>query len=664
MSSFLDTAYPLGHLIIAVIEFVILIFAYPFFRISNNWAMIVLPLVLVSTIYDNVILWSGKFIGEGDLLETLSQVRFLLHYAIIPLFIVVAIELAYSSGARWANKVVRVLSWLLAFGLAAFDLAKNFVGLELVSETFAGVLRYVPAEPSIPIVTILVNIFVLSVGIGIWIRTKNWPWLFVGAIIALVGNALPSGQLGTLPGSASECVLALGLLLTQYDFEDVLEEAEPSTPIYPEGWNYTEYSGYQIFWKEEKPQDDPAYTIYQTGSHKDGDFVRIYVPEHPYQENGKFKVITYLHGFALCLPKFYEDHLKELVQKGYYVFFPDYQESDYPDFTTEEKKERATLRYWLIGTVIFLIRLIFRGEIKKKDFRKIAKEENRFEGLKLASSSVFFIGVTSIFYLFNREFGKNLIRMITTVIESLRNSPEEWLEFSIDSTAIAWEKLCEYSRQEQKQELDLSQKEIDFYVFGHFLGGLLALSWPYCIKKNSDEKIQKFQPKQVITGDPAPNTAMGIPKPALVILGFLGFPFATNKLDIQETGKDLNVPVGILHGNDDKIVRPTQWVKPPLSQQKGSFFAIASTEKKIYFSQSNQAEKLTANHNQSVTDTTYYGDGFMANFGGVKYDPNAYNYQYIWPALNAVIKDEVQANQLENNNGFELNDFQVIEEPK
>ncbi len=68
--------------------------AYPFFRISNNWAMIVLPLILVSTIYENGILWSGQFIGVGNLLENLSQVRFLLYYSVVPLFIVVAIELA------------------------------------------------------------------------------------------------------------------------------------------------------------------------------------------------------------------------------------------------------------------------------------------------------------------------------------------------------------------------------------------------------------------------------------------------------------------------------------------------------------------------------------------------------------------------------------------
>ncbi len=186
--------------------------------------MIVLPIVLVSTIYDNLILWSGRFIGQGELLETLSQIRYLLHYLVVPLFIVVAIELAYRSEAKWANQFLRVSSWLLAFGLAGFDVVRNFIGLELKPEIFANVLRYVSIEPKIPIITIIVNIFVLLVGIGIWVRTKNWRWLFIGALIGLIGNALPSAQVGTLPGSASECVLALSLLLTQYNFEEDFEE--------------------------------------------------------------------------------------------------------------------------------------------------------------------------------------------------------------------------------------------------------------------------------------------------------------------------------------------------------------------------------------------------------------------------------------------------------
>lgn len=39
MNSLLEL-YPLGHLILALIEVILLIFAYPFFRISRNLAMI------------------------------------------------------------------------------------------------------------------------------------------------------------------------------------------------------------------------------------------------------------------------------------------------------------------------------------------------------------------------------------------------------------------------------------------------------------------------------------------------------------------------------------------------------------------------------------------------------------------------------------------------
>ncbi|MDJ0508324.1 MAG: hypothetical protein QNJ64_03560 [Crocosphaera sp.] len=664
MDAFWANIYPYGHLLVAIFEFILFLFAYPFFRISRNWAMIVLPIVLVSTIYDNLILWSGRFLGEGNLLENLSQVRFFLHYLVVPLFIVVAIELAYRSQAKWANQFIRISSWLLAFGLAIFDIIKNFIGLELKPEIFGHLLRYVPLETQIPIITIFVNLFVLLVGIGIWVRTKDWRWLLIGSVVSLIGNALPSAQFGPLPGSASEAILALSLLLTQYNFEDDSEEEKTTEPDYAEGWQYAEYDNYQIYWQEKD-----NYRIYQTGSHRQGNFVRIYAPKTPSKNQGKIKVITYLHGFSLCLPKFYEKHLEQLVNQGFYVFFPDYQKSDYPDFYSEDityleesKKPRATLKYWLFGSAIFLIQLIFRRDVRKQEFKKLT-EEGILKGLTLALGTIFFIVSVNVVYLFSRRFGKNLVSMITTVIESLRSTPKEWLAFSVQTTIIGWNTLCKYS-QESGQELDLSKQEIEFYVFGHSLGGLLALSWPYYLQENKDQIPEKFHLQQIITGDPAPNTALGVPKLALWILGIFRFPFATQPLKIEETGKALNLPVGILHGNDDKIVKPTEWVKPPLSQEKGAFFSIASTEKNIYFSQSNRPEDLIANHNQSVTNTTYYSDGFMSNFGGVKKGPNAYNFEYIWPALDAVILNQVSVNKLSNGHGFELENFEVFNEPQ
>ncbi|NET72128.1 MAG: hypothetical protein F6K62_14680 [Sphaerospermopsis sp. SIO1G2] len=586
---------------------------------------------------------------------------------VIPLFIVVAIELAYRSEAKWANKFIRFSSWLLAFGLAGFDVFKNFIGLELKPEIFANVLRYVSIEPTIPIITIIINIFVLLVGIGIWVRTKNWRWLFIGSLISLIGNALPSAQVGTLPGSASECCLAISLLLTQYNFEDELEESETDSEDIeiPEGWHQTEYSGYTIFWKEET-----NYFIYQTGSHRDGDFVRIYAPKQPYENNGKLKVITYLHGFSLCLPQFYEKHLEKLANEGFYVFFPDYQKSNYPNFPKDNESsldqitsEKTTLKYWAINDVLLLMQLILGRRVKKREGKQLTRE-GKFKALRLSLTISLLLLIAKVISWFNKEYAKNLTSMIITVLYSLVDKPIEWLGFAVDTTATGWEKLCEHRK--QSQNLDLSAKEMDFYVFGHSLGGLLALSWTYYLQQYPDPKLEKFYPQQIITGDPAPSTALGIPKIALWILALFRFPFATQPLQIKKTGKELNIPVGILHGNDDKLVKPTEWVKPPRTQQKGAFFDIVSTQKNIYFSLSGDHKDdkdLTANHNQSVTNTTYYGNGFMSNFGGVKHDPNAYNYEYIWPALKAIVKDEARADELSNKHGFELHSFDVVDEP-
>jgi hypothetical protein len=207
--------YPLTHLSLALIEWVLIGWAIRLWQQSTSFAMIVLPIVLLSISYDNLILSIGSLIGAGELLKTLSMLRFLLHYLVVPLFIVIGVELAHRAGAGWANGVMRVLSAIVALGLAAIDITTHYIGLELVPIEFAGILRYHVANLSgPPIITIVVNIFVLLIGIGIWFRLK-WPWLFLGTLLSFFGNALPSDTVGTLAGSASEFVMAIGLLLTE-----------------------------------------------------------------------------------------------------------------------------------------------------------------------------------------------------------------------------------------------------------------------------------------------------------------------------------------------------------------------------------------------------------------------------------------------------------------
>lgn len=207
--------YPFFHLLIALIEWGLIGWAVFVWRQSNSVAMIVLPILLASTSYDNLVLALGSFFGEGELLKALSMARFLLHYVVVPLFIVVGVELAHRAGASWATKLTRILSWLIAFGLATIDVITKYRGIELAPVEFAGVLRYSIAQPSgPPIITIIVNFFVLAIGIGIWIRLE-WPWLFVGSLLGIVGNAIPIAFVGTLAGSTSEFILAISLLLTE-----------------------------------------------------------------------------------------------------------------------------------------------------------------------------------------------------------------------------------------------------------------------------------------------------------------------------------------------------------------------------------------------------------------------------------------------------------------
>lgn len=112
--------------------------------------------------------------------------------------------------------------------LTAIDVATHYIGLELVSIEFAGIQRYHVANLSgPPIITIVVNLFVLLIGIGIWFRLK-WPWLFLGTLVSLVGNALPSLAVNTLAGSASEFVMAVSLLLT----EEFSQRTRQSISIY------------------------------------------------------------------------------------------------------------------------------------------------------------------------------------------------------------------------------------------------------------------------------------------------------------------------------------------------------------------------------------------------------------------------------------------------
>jgi len=395
-----------------------------------------------------------------------------------------------------------------------------------------------------------------------------------------------------------------------------------------------------------------GYTIYQTGSHIRGDFIQVFVPDSPCcDEQGKRKLITYLHGFGLCLPKFYEDHLEVLAKRGYYVFFPDFQNSDYPDELDQNKlipsKNKRHLYFWYQMAIDTITQKktpstekFVKQKRKAEEFYRIREAPDEPSPLKcliIALALVVIILIVRLIYLFSPKYSKNLVKLISTVGLSLLYSPSVWMERAIRLTSHSWRKLCQ-------DDPEFDGVDFDFYVFGHSLGGLLALSWPAYVTAT------KFFPKQIITADPAPSSEMGIPQIAVFILKLFRSPFTSKPIAIRDTGLKLDVPVGILHGADDNIVNPQSWIGRSLWNQKTNFDYIVSSKKKIYFSLSQKQNNppLIAFHNQAVTDTTYFDDALFKDFGGVKNEPNPYNYQYIWPGLHLVVENQVEANDLLN----------------
>jgi hypothetical protein len=209
--------YPIGHFVVAIVEIVLIVWSIKLWMKYHNIAMIVISIVAIGVCYDNLLLASGASIGIGSLLQSLSKIRFLIHHLSVPFLIVVGLDLARRTQAAWADRIPLSLAWIFSLTLGIIDVLNRYVGADLEPIYFAGVLRYTAnSSKGAPIIVIVVTLFVLLIGLGIWIGSKGkWFWLFVGTLIALIGNGLPSSLVGTLPGSLSEFLMILTLLLTE-----------------------------------------------------------------------------------------------------------------------------------------------------------------------------------------------------------------------------------------------------------------------------------------------------------------------------------------------------------------------------------------------------------------------------------------------------------------
>ncbi len=223
-------------------------------------------------------------------------------------------------------------------------------------------------------------------------------------------------------------------------------------------------------------------------------------------------------------------------------------------------------------------------------------------------------------------FWSNILEIYQAIFHPYPVDARGWVTNAISSVRHAYE--CN----------GLLDEPVNSYLFGHSLGGLQALSWSYYADKVLDPIPAQLKPQQVLAVDPIPSSDLNIPQPIRFLVNRFGV--FKNKVQIQNTGSQLNVPVAILHGESDSIVKLKVW--------KEMFQYIKSNQKRLYTSSTDKhgSPNLLATHMQAAVYTRFFPD-WMAKciFGGVGAEDNL-SWHYIWSALDQVVRGEQKADTL------------------
>ena len=177
----------------------------------------VIYIVIVPLIYDNLLLATGKWIGEGELLESLNFSRFCLHALLTPLLVMYSIGTLRESGIEWAKKKWLVIVGILyTFGLIVFEFSIEVMGLELEVVKEYGVISYSNVEEATgpPLMVLFVTLILIVASAILWKKTK-WPVFFIGAVVMTLGSAIPIHVDSGAVTNAFELVLIFTLIWTK-----------------------------------------------------------------------------------------------------------------------------------------------------------------------------------------------------------------------------------------------------------------------------------------------------------------------------------------------------------------------------------------------------------------------------------------------------------------
>jgi hypothetical protein len=189
--------------------------SYSLYQNSHELGLVILMLIMIAIAYDNLIVSIGRWVGQGEMLLTLSHPRFMSHVLLTPLSVMAAFRLCFQGGVSWALSPSSCLStWVAVIFLIAAEVFLYYRKFEPSPAWFDGTLRYTNSAYKIPpIASIATTILVGVLGCLFWQQSGN-PWLLVSSIIMFLGGAVPQCAVGPVVCSGSEVVLMTGFCMT------------------------------------------------------------------------------------------------------------------------------------------------------------------------------------------------------------------------------------------------------------------------------------------------------------------------------------------------------------------------------------------------------------------------------------------------------------------
>jgi len=181
-----------------------------------RWTSVIF-IVILPLIYDNLLLATGKWIGEGELLESLNFSRFCLHALITPLLVMYSIGTLRESGIEWAKKKwLLILGILYTLGLIILEFSIEVMGLELEVVKEYGVISYTNVEEATgpPIMVLFVTLMLIVASAILWKKTK-WPVFFIGTVVMTIGIVIPINVDSGAVTNAFELFLIFTLIWTK-----------------------------------------------------------------------------------------------------------------------------------------------------------------------------------------------------------------------------------------------------------------------------------------------------------------------------------------------------------------------------------------------------------------------------------------------------------------